>query len=93
MTVYAEANTNAPQIAFTPRITKTFNVMVWVEMDRVRTERRFYTVRITGEQGGMPETFSYSVDGKPASMQDVADILSWAKQDGSVEKVAEEVAA
>ena len=90
MTLYAEA---VSRPLHTPRITKTFNVMVWVELDRVRTDQRFYTVSITGEQSAQPEALSYEVDGKPASMQDVANLFTWAKQDGSVEKIAEEVAA
>jgi hypothetical protein len=92
MTVYAEANANAFQIV-DPVITKTFNVMVWVEMDRVRMSQQFYTVSITGQQSDMPSALSYEIDGKQADMADVADLLAWAKQGGSVEKVAEEVAA
>ena len=88
MTVYAEVNASAFQIV-APVITKTFNVMVWVEMDRVRMSQQFYTVSITGEQSAQPEALSYEVDGKPASMQDVADILAWARtSQGSIEKVA-----
>ena len=76
-----------------PTITKIFNVMVWTEMDRVRMSQRFYTVSITGEQSAQPEALTYTIDGKPADMEAVGNIFSWAKDGGSVEKVAEEVAA
>lgn len=74
-------------------ITKVFSLMVWTEMDRVRTGQRFYTVTITGAQDGQPEGFQYEVDGKPATMEDAAHLLRWARNGGSVEQVAQEVAA
>ena len=90
MTVYAEP---ASQTYHGTPITKTFNVMVWFEMDRVRMDSRFYTVTMTGEQSANPAELAYTIDGNPATMQQVSELLTWAKQDGSVEKVAEEVAA
>lgn len=92
MTVYAETVSSPLHTA--PTLTKTFNVMIWVEMDRVRMSQRFYTVTITGQQSAQPEALTYTVDGNPATMQDVAEVLAWARtSQGSVEKVAEEVAA
>jgi len=67
--------------------------MVWTEMDRVRMGKHFYTVTITGERGAAPEALRYEIDGKPASMDDVGELLYWARYGGSVELVAEEVAA
>ena len=91
MTVYAEPVTQPFQ---STTLTKTFNVMVWIEIDRVRVSSAYYTVTMTGEQGAAPEALTYTVDGNPATMQDVAEILAWARtSQGSVEKVAEEVAA
>jgi len=90
MTLYAAPVTQASQPL---TLTKTFNVMVWFEMDRVRMSSRFYTLTITGKQSDKPEALSYEIDGKPATMQQVSELLTWAKDGGSVEKVAEEVAA
>lgn len=90
MTVYAEP---VAQPFHSERVTRTFNVMVWVEMDRVRIERRFYTVTLTGQKGAAVGTLTYTIDGKPATMQDVAQLRTMARQEGSFELVAEEVAA
>ena len=91
MTVYAADNARSLQAP--PALTKTFNVMVWVEMDRVRVDQCFYKLSISGAQSGQPEALLYAIDGKPATMQQTADLLAWAKREGSVELVAEEVAA
>jgi len=89
MTVYAEAVTQPSQPALSAPLTKTFSVLVWVEMDRVRIGSHHYTVTMTGQQSAQPADLTYTVNGNPATMQDVAEIIADAKcSQGSVEKVA-----
>lgn len=93
MIVYANPIGQPLQLIPNTVLIKTFNVMVWVEMDRVRMVSRYYTLSITGMQCDEPNALTYSIDSASATMQQVADLLAWAKRDGSVEKIAEEAAA
>jgi len=86
MTVYAEpvAQTYQP-----PLLTKTFDILVWIEMDRVRMGSRRYTVTMTGEQNAQPTDLAYEIDGQPTTMQAVAEIIADSKRSqGSIDKAA-----
>lgn len=71
-------------------ITKTYNIGVWAEMDRVRVQMQYHTVTLTGFQGGTP--ISATINGQDAPLAEVHDLYRRAKDGGEVEVVAEEAA-
>lgn len=72
-------------------ITKTYNLGLWIELDRVRLALQHHTVTLTGPQGGLPT--HATINGHPASLAEVHDLYRRAKNGGEVEVVNVEVAA
>lgn len=88
MTLYTPSQPEVSPLAV--KVTRHYQLMVWDDLDRVRTQQRWIHLEVTGVRGDSPRNYEYAMNGRPCTMTDAYWTLKQAQEEGNCEITAEE---